>query len=199
MPLPEHSFEGNQAVHLRYVPETRLSPDRSLSGKRDSNPRPQPWQGCALPTELFPQFAHIYPPSFLMAGVILGVKPSQPGFKASADTLKANGERAGAAIFFNFSYLIQYPTCQSSRLSLQTTNANIQHSSDNSKKTCIFFTFLFLRHGQFRFWRAYNGTFPVLLQSCNFFFCIPSFQRTLSEFSVRRGYNAFSSVLLQHP
>ena len=23
------------------------------SEKRDSNPRPQPWQGCALPTELF--------------------------------------------------------------------------------------------------------------------------------------------------
>ena len=27
-----------------------------LSGKRDSDPRPQPWQGCALPTELFPQW-----------------------------------------------------------------------------------------------------------------------------------------------
>ena len=27
-----------------------------LSGKRDSDPRPQPWQGCALPTELFPQY-----------------------------------------------------------------------------------------------------------------------------------------------
>ena len=27
----------------------------TLSGKRDSNSRPQPWQGCALPTELFPQ------------------------------------------------------------------------------------------------------------------------------------------------
>ena len=26
-----------------------------VSGKRDSDPRPQPWQGCALPTELFPQ------------------------------------------------------------------------------------------------------------------------------------------------
>ena len=26
-----------------------------LSGKRGSNSRPQPWQGCALPTELFPQ------------------------------------------------------------------------------------------------------------------------------------------------
>ena len=25
------------------------------SGKRVSNSRPQPWQGCALPTELFPQ------------------------------------------------------------------------------------------------------------------------------------------------
>ena len=26
------------------------------SEKRDSNPRPQPWQGCALPTELFSHF-----------------------------------------------------------------------------------------------------------------------------------------------
>ena len=32
--------------------ESRLG--RDLSGKRDSNPRHQPWQGCALPTELFP-------------------------------------------------------------------------------------------------------------------------------------------------
>ena len=30
---------------------------RMLSGKRDSDPRPQPWQGCALPTELFPQLS----------------------------------------------------------------------------------------------------------------------------------------------
>gem|GEM_PF-5219268 len=29
------------------------------SGKRDSDPRPQPWQGCALPTELFPQRLHL--------------------------------------------------------------------------------------------------------------------------------------------
>src|SRR5579872_6410898 len=27
----------------------------SWSGRRGSNPRPQPWQGCALPTELLPQ------------------------------------------------------------------------------------------------------------------------------------------------
>ncbi len=25
-----------------------------MSGKRDLNSRPQPWQGCALPTELLP-------------------------------------------------------------------------------------------------------------------------------------------------
>ena len=30
-------------------------PYNKKSGKRDSDPRPQPWQGCALPTELFPQ------------------------------------------------------------------------------------------------------------------------------------------------
>ena len=28
----------------------------NLSEKRDSNSRPQPWQGCALPTELFSQY-----------------------------------------------------------------------------------------------------------------------------------------------
>ena len=28
----------------------------SQSGRRDSNPRPRPWQGRALPTELLPQF-----------------------------------------------------------------------------------------------------------------------------------------------
>ena len=31
-----------------------------MSGKRDSNSRPQPWQGCALPTELFPQMLRIF-------------------------------------------------------------------------------------------------------------------------------------------
>ena len=31
-------------------------PGRAESEKRDSNPRPQPWQGCALPAELFSQF-----------------------------------------------------------------------------------------------------------------------------------------------
>ena len=30
------------------------------SGKRDSNSRPQPWQGYALPTELFPLYGVYY-------------------------------------------------------------------------------------------------------------------------------------------
>jgi hypothetical protein len=29
-----------------------------LSGRRDSNPRHQPWQGCALPAELLPHVVH---------------------------------------------------------------------------------------------------------------------------------------------
>ena len=31
---------------------------RRKSGKRDLNSRPQPWQGCALPTELLPHYSH---------------------------------------------------------------------------------------------------------------------------------------------
>ena len=42
------------AYHQRKKAVNRL-PSFLLSGKRDSNSRPQPWQGCALPTELFPQ------------------------------------------------------------------------------------------------------------------------------------------------
>ena len=35
--------------------ESILGSIPNWSGKRDSNSRPQPWQGCALPTELFPR------------------------------------------------------------------------------------------------------------------------------------------------
>jgi hypothetical protein len=30
---------------------------QNWSGRRVSNSRPQPWQGCALPTELLPQYS----------------------------------------------------------------------------------------------------------------------------------------------
>src|SRR5262245_16561076 len=34
---------------------TAIGSESDWSGKRDSNSRPRPWQGRALPTELFPQ------------------------------------------------------------------------------------------------------------------------------------------------
>ena len=44
----------------RFAIDKKGKPQASLcgmwSGKRVSNSRPQPWQGCALPTELFPRF-----------------------------------------------------------------------------------------------------------------------------------------------
>ena len=33
-----------------------INVDKNWSGKRDSNSRPRPWQGRALPAELFPRF-----------------------------------------------------------------------------------------------------------------------------------------------
>src|SRR5215831_14751989 len=39
--------------------ERRFIRSRNWSGKRDSNSRPRPWQGRALPTELFPREPHI--------------------------------------------------------------------------------------------------------------------------------------------
>ena len=58
---------GLEPAHLSaHAPETCASTNSAtwawylfrmwMSGKRDSDPRPQPWQGCALPTELFPQY-----------------------------------------------------------------------------------------------------------------------------------------------
>ena len=43
-------------VHNRFATAPRLHYYMfDWSGKRVSNSRPQPWQGCALPTELFPR------------------------------------------------------------------------------------------------------------------------------------------------
>ena len=44
-------------ISVKYYPKQKIpSFDGILSGRRDSNPRPQPWQGCALPAELLPHF-----------------------------------------------------------------------------------------------------------------------------------------------
>ena len=56
-----HPGRRRRARHRRPPGPEKQKPRRGRgfhliwSGKRDSNSRPQPWQGCALPTELFPR------------------------------------------------------------------------------------------------------------------------------------------------
>ncbi len=53
--IPETGTAGWAAKRSGVAGTYALDPGKICwSGKRDSNPRPQPWQGCALPTELFP-------------------------------------------------------------------------------------------------------------------------------------------------
>ena len=53
--VSQHSHLKRARLPFRHLGIYRLLP---LSGKRGSNSRPQPWQGCALPTELFPHVKH---------------------------------------------------------------------------------------------------------------------------------------------
>ena len=48
-----HNFKPNAKKYYRFG-------EWEESGKRDSNSRPQPWQGCALPTELFPHLMTLF-------------------------------------------------------------------------------------------------------------------------------------------
>lgn len=43
------------ATARRSLPSFKARVSEAWSGKRDSNPRPLPWQGNALPIELFPR------------------------------------------------------------------------------------------------------------------------------------------------
>ena len=64
-PLHNHSATrpvySNQGCETLVRRSSVLEPVGIWSGKRDSNSRPQPWQGCALPTELFPREADMLP------------------------------------------------------------------------------------------------------------------------------------------
>ncbi len=56
--LRDGSTRTHASASAAHPPKTKTGPEGPVfmiwSGKRDSNSRPQPWQGCALPTELFP-------------------------------------------------------------------------------------------------------------------------------------------------
>ena len=51
---PETCASTNSATWAQKYTPLLTRYVKEWSGKRDSDPRPQPWQGCALPTELFP-------------------------------------------------------------------------------------------------------------------------------------------------
>src|SRR5437899_10535173 len=52
-PSPFRRLRGSRAPGV-YGQSTRVRMIRGWSGRRDSNPRHQPWQGCTLPAELLP-------------------------------------------------------------------------------------------------------------------------------------------------
>ena len=53
-PLPNHSAMSPVRRALKVPAAPPAPPARGQSGRRDSNPRPSPWQGDALPAELLP-------------------------------------------------------------------------------------------------------------------------------------------------
>ena len=56
-PLSYHWTKGQRASRRQLPTGPAVRRTGSWSGRRGSNPRPQPWQGCALPTELLPPVA----------------------------------------------------------------------------------------------------------------------------------------------
>ncbi len=54
-PAPNHSATSPKDP----FGSKRPAASRPRSGRRGSNPRPQPWQGCALPAELLPPVGRI--------------------------------------------------------------------------------------------------------------------------------------------
>ncbi len=55
--INKHDHPEFKTQNLKFI--IKKVPSRDFifwSGKRDSNPRPRPWQGRALPAELLPQY-----------------------------------------------------------------------------------------------------------------------------------------------
>ena len=73
----------------------------AVSGKRDSNSRPQPWQGCALPTELFPQKEDVFmlPPKEDNLVPKTGLEPARLAAHAP-ETCASTNSATWAYIFF---------------------------------------------------------------------------------------------------
>ncbi len=81
-PLPPSLQTGTVANLIQLATAT------NWSGKRDSNSRPQPWQGCALPTELFPQIltfsSLLYFATFLSSTFLVSLRNTAFGIHAKS-------------------------------------------------------------------------------------------------------------------
>ena len=59
--VSQHSHLKRARLPFRHLGRLRsdaVTRHQEMSGKRDSNSRPRPWQGRALPTELLPHFCY---------------------------------------------------------------------------------------------------------------------------------------------
>lgn len=59
----EPTFTGLQPAAWPFCHSVVLGLAETWSGRRDSNPRPAPWQGAALPTELLPHWWNTLAPT----------------------------------------------------------------------------------------------------------------------------------------
>ena len=57
---PRPQLENAPVANAHQRPKRALTCGTCESGRRDSNPRPQPWQGCALPAEPRPRDPRVY-------------------------------------------------------------------------------------------------------------------------------------------
>jgi hypothetical protein len=62
-PLQRTAIDALMQAPPRFAPPKPGFTDESSSGRRDSNPRPQAWEACALPTELLPRGGRTLAPS----------------------------------------------------------------------------------------------------------------------------------------
>ena len=89
-------FPRAQSPYVKKKPPPRRATASHLrwSGRRDSNPRPQPWQGCALPTEPLPHA------SWYLSKLSVRVKGKIQAFSFSCTS--ATGKKAHRLAFHRF-------------------------------------------------------------------------------------------------
>src|SRR5438045_6633538 len=104
---PTHADDEHGALDQRFAASPRRDPKRNAisrlerrltygaceSGRRDSNPRPQPWQGCALPTEPRPRGSEIVAPRPLLQPPLFLV--TKPVYSPGLVTKNGDGDRMG--------------------------------------------------------------------------------------------------------